>query len=1125
MKLFKSLIIPLILIFGYVILLSSYPYFFSKINRYDSLGFLSLVEDKSVNIQKLNVQRIDSSSSYLLKGQKITAKVKASENNFGILLFRFAKLSTKVGDIVIFRIKKDGDNIWYYENTYKANQFQPDQYFTFGFPPIKESKNKAYVFEIESLEGTYKNGIGVSSIEPQIAFVYKYSIESLKNYEILAPFTYKKFIYVVENVNPLQNLQLLVTLIIFISLALFIMKKNRIKFSRISKIPLLITMVFFLIQAFISFNRFGILSVVEETIVDLNTDKQTVQLLEGQKISGTFKATENNLGILFAKLVKFGIGSDQVVFRIKRSGEDKWHHEGMFLGSQIENDKHFPLGFPPIADSKNSVYVFEIEALAGSYAHGIGVTSDQQGLLMYKFSAGDLTDPKTLFSFAFKKFIYVIKNVNYWQIVAVFILSALFTYIFKKRNIKLLNFVSLPNALRNKMRSGYKSLEKGSSGIFNRWSHRLTSTEIHLPFFDTNIKKRLTVGLLIFLLALTYRFSSTLVNQHQFFYAGLGGQGDYDQFIRAATCAVRTFCPAILGQNFLIETSVLGFFYNIFGFVGGIKAYLYLMIILSAAVATLPYMILSRKQLFTIGGVTGSLFLATSDYLTNMSLALPPDNGSLFLFSMFFIVYLLTLQYGTTRWLLFVGLVATIDGLNKLAFLINDLAALILFVPVFFIEKAKRLSRFPFFKLEPKLIFYSLLPLLIFFAIYSAWEYIVQIKFSTPYYLRALISGGSTFASSTIEGSRSLGESLSQGNILEKLYYFAGLTIVMIKRIVQNAGLNDIFLTSILFGLLFSTFRKSKFFIVKFISIAIFAGVTFAILQLFRNNFLGIQEVGQYVYAWDSNIYVNVFLFASIIFLFVMNFKYKAFKLALPILPYVAMIIILTKNAPWERMLAQIIVWSIILFSFLIDWILESSKKNYALKRLWVSLVFLVLFIFLYITPKTLTMVSNLYQGVKLEREEVKYLKWVNSSLPTNAIIVAGGKSDLVTVAQNIERPIVYNSLWSAALLIKPAKIPSVKPTDFSILDQLKISEIPGLSPSDFSIVEELKNKNNFKKNKYLILESDIALWRGRMAGIGDNLFSNSSETLLRSDQYSIKLYKFNSSLNKGIYELTLTSD
>ena len=136
MKLFKSHIIPLVLIFGYFILIS-YPYFFSKINRFDSLGVLSLVEEKSESIKKTGKV-----TEHLLAGEKIKGEVKSSENNLGILLVRFSQLSAIVTDRVTFRIREKGEEKLYYENIYNANQFQPSNYFTFGFPPFKFSRIK-----------------------------------------------------------------------------------------------------------------------------------------------------------------------------------------------------------------------------------------------------------------------------------------------------------------------------------------------------------------------------------------------------------------------------------------------------------------------------------------------------------------------------------------------------------------------------------------------------------------------------------------------------------------------------------------------------------------------------------------------------------------------------------------------------------------------------------------------------------------------------------------------------------------------------------------------------------------------------------------------------------------------
>lgn len=920
----KLLFLYVILILGYFSLLA-YPYLSSKITRFSSLGFLSLVEEKTEDIKKA-----DSDGENLLKGEKITGKLLATERNLGIVLVRFTQLTAKVTDTVIFRIKQEGQEQWYYENNYHANQFQSDEYYTFGFPPIVNSKNKVYIFEVESLSGTGKNGIGLSPKKPQVALVFKYAREDLKNINTLFSFFSKKFIYVTRNADLLGNWQFLVVLV----LSLFFILRLRKKRSSIAGT----------IRVILSINK-----------------------------------SNTEIRIKTLKIISKGIKSNYMSIRKQ----------------------------------------------------------------VIKFSK---------------------KITNY---------------------------------------------SKKQTQLF-------TSTKFYLLFLATNTRKRIAIGLLIFLIAFLYRFSASLIDQPgvSLFYAGLGGQGDYDQFIRASTCAIREFCSLTIHQNLLIESFILSSFYGLFGFAGGLEAYVYLMLITSSIVATLPYLLLSRKTWISIGGIIGSLFLATSEFLTQVALNFPPDNGSTFTFSMFFLVYLLTLHFGTIRWLLLFGFIGFFDGMFKALFLLNDLVAFVLFIPVFFYEKARKAARpsgkqlkSMFQKKNIKILFLSSLPLLVFLILYSAWEYFVYIKFSAYYFLRGLIlSGGESYTAYTAFDNGSLA-----GGLLVQLLNLSVSAIVMIKRLIQYADLPIIFLATIFSGTLLFSFiklpRRTKFPIVKFIVASILSVVIVVLLIFIKNDYFNIHQIfaGEYIIDnWTDQTYIGIFLFVEIVILFILNFGYQALKLSLPIVPYVIMLIILTKNSPFPRISTHVVVWSIILFSFLLSWLLLNisllSKRK---TKDVIGYALLILFIVLYILPKTSTMVTRLYSGIDSVQRETKYLQWVNSSLPDGAIILAGGKSDLVQVAGNIKRPVVYNTSWVTALLIEPNKI-------------------PGISPTDFSLVNELQNEESFKKNKYFILEEDIDLWINRIQGVADGVFSASpSASTLSAEDYSINVYKSNPTLKKAIYELT----
>lgn len=113
----------------------------------------------------------------LLAGQKIKGEFVARDNNLGIIAVRFNTYFRINEDTVIFRIKEKNRKNWYYEYHYTTPQFQPNQFFTFGFPVISNSDGKTFNFEIESTKGEHENAVSLSTIEPVFETKYQYSKE------------------------------------------------------------------------------------------------------------------------------------------------------------------------------------------------------------------------------------------------------------------------------------------------------------------------------------------------------------------------------------------------------------------------------------------------------------------------------------------------------------------------------------------------------------------------------------------------------------------------------------------------------------------------------------------------------------------------------------------------------------------------------------------------------------------------------------------------------------------------------------------------------------------------------------------------------------------------------------
>ena len=163
-KIIINLVIPLILFFGWFGLIFFQAYLIEKV-------FTILTREYSRNSLTVIPQ------GEIYQDSKIIGEFISTDNNMGIVGFRFWTFYRLNDDYLIFRIRDKNSKEWYYQNKYKADQFQPNQYFTFGFPIILDSKGKTYVFEIESSQGRPGVAVGVSEVNPTFIIKYKYSLK------------------------------------------------------------------------------------------------------------------------------------------------------------------------------------------------------------------------------------------------------------------------------------------------------------------------------------------------------------------------------------------------------------------------------------------------------------------------------------------------------------------------------------------------------------------------------------------------------------------------------------------------------------------------------------------------------------------------------------------------------------------------------------------------------------------------------------------------------------------------------------------------------------------------------------------------------------------------------------
>lgn len=138
----------------------------------------------------------------LHKGDVVSAGFLATENNLGALSVRFSTFLRLNYDYLVFRIRERGQEKWYYQNSYKVDQFQPEALFPFGFPVIADSSGRYYEFELESTAGELGDSVGISPQTPIFVTWHKFDkTEIFSSKEKLLTFVIKKIVNVYSDTS------------------------------------------------------------------------------------------------------------------------------------------------------------------------------------------------------------------------------------------------------------------------------------------------------------------------------------------------------------------------------------------------------------------------------------------------------------------------------------------------------------------------------------------------------------------------------------------------------------------------------------------------------------------------------------------------------------------------------------------------------------------------------------------------------------------------------------------------------------------------------------------------------------------------------------------------------------
>lgn len=145
------------------------------------------------------------------------------------------------------------------------------------------------------------------------------------------------------------------------------------------------------------------------TVITLNNIKAAkensiIKLLKGKNIKGSFKAENNNLGIVTLIIGNVPINEyekqDFIVFRIKEKGTNKWISENTYNSGSFLPNKTFPIGFKEQHQSKDKTYEIEIISKNGNFKNAIEIKLQGNNPIYqtkYKFTKDEIFENKSTF--------------------------------------------------------------------------------------------------------------------------------------------------------------------------------------------------------------------------------------------------------------------------------------------------------------------------------------------------------------------------------------------------------------------------------------------------------------------------------------------------------------------------------------------------------------------------------------------------------------------------------------------------------------------------------------------------------------------------------------------------------
>lgn len=608
-------------------------------------------------------------------------------------------------------------------------------------------------------------------------------------------------------------------------------------------------------------------------------------------------------------------------------------------------------------------------------------------------------------------------------------------------------------------------------------------------------------ALFIFLISIIARINSYLdvINpafSSSQYYQGIGSGSDSDYQITNALFTLNKIGPTEIftHYDYVFLIPIITLFINFLGYIKGIEYLMYFTILLGSLVPVIIFMFFAQRTKFLVGSIIAGLTLALNPLLLSISAGrFVLDTLVQFIFAIFIVCYLQALGKKSLVWLVLLGIIAFIQGLNKPFLIINDLALFLIF-PLFLLIKTYSFKRdFPFLKIvwsiNKKKILYALIPSLVYFGCNIAWEIFIQFIISKQYptlqkgYFLMDIFFSKGADSST---SFALRDSIINATPIEKIRNVTMLTLMAIEQLIQYINLSLYFFVSFIAVYLFSKTNKIRWIIWSTLVFLFLLGSYYSITKIFfMNNTL--TPIPQ---NWTMQTFIN-FSLITLLLLFFMQRSITLLAMTAMKIPYLVAVGLTITTAIFPRHYETLVMWFIVCFALWVDSFMPQILSRFT-SFVYKFVIVIILITFVSPVMQTITDFKN---TVGNELRDKAYLTWVKEQIPKGGYILSGTGENFINIAKYTEQPILYNTTHIP-------RIANYNDTAFSI--------------KDFSAKQPFTNflPDYAKQHRLFVTDLNKHNW--------DLLLTSGSKAEIPKNKYILKEFAHNKKTGRILYQLII---